>query len=166
VIQSIGPIKITGNLTIAGKIAVTLQGVVYVEGEVIIDNNADIVLDEAFGDFSTMIIAEDDIQAIGNGWIGSSGGGVILALSTNVDDDGDPEPPVDVKSANQDKADVIVVAKKGTAKVDAGARAIAGKKTELKSGAKIDHMNKLANLKFVGDINDTLWSFKPGSRKE
>lgn len=58
--QNLGPAKIVGNLTVSGSsTVVTLQGPVWVVGDILFDNNSKIMLDSDFGGYSTVMIADD-----------------------------------------------------------------------------------------------------------
>lgn len=58
----IGPVKINCNLTIQGSPTVTLQGMVWVVGNVTIENTAIVRLDPSMGSMSLAIIADNPIN--------------------------------------------------------------------------------------------------------
>lgn len=81
---SIGPAKITGNLTITNGRTLNLTGVVYVQGNINVSNNATVRCDVSFGADSCVILADGYIDASNNAIFRGSGqtGSYILALTT------------------------------------------------------------------------------------
>ncbi len=82
---SLGPVKITGNLTITNNSIVNITGTIYVQKDLIIDNNAIAKLDSEYGSLSGMVIADGKISFRNNGIAAGSGeeGSFIMLLSTN-----------------------------------------------------------------------------------
>jgi len=81
---SIGPAKITGNLTITNGRVLNLTGVVHVAGDINISNNGTVRCDVSFGSDSCVLIADGYIDASNNAIFSGSGqsGSYILAVST------------------------------------------------------------------------------------
>jgi len=97
--DSLGPIKITGNLTIDNKATLTINGIIYVQGNITIENNSIIQLDESFGVLSGVIIADGKIIIGNNVFILGSGASesFLMVLSTN--NSVDPaNPAIDVSN--------------------------------------------------------------------
>lgn len=63
---TLGPTKITGNLTIQGNAVVTLTGTVWVTGNIILQNNGVIQLDVGYGANDGVIIADGSITLQNN----------------------------------------------------------------------------------------------------
>ena len=83
--SSLGPVKITGNLTIPIDYVLTITGTVWVQGRIIFNNGARVNLDPSFGTDSGLIFSDGYIN-IGNGVIFSGSGqagSYIMALTTN-----------------------------------------------------------------------------------
>ncbi|MBU0964629.1 hypothetical protein KKC06_06335, partial [Patescibacteria group bacterium] len=59
--EELGPLKITGNLTIANSAQLTLTGTLWVEGNIEMSNNAIISLDPGYGNNSGLIITDGKI---------------------------------------------------------------------------------------------------------
>ena len=81
----LGPIKITGNLVIGNSSVLIITGLIYVEGDISIDNNAILRLDESFGSLSGVIVNDGKI-AIQNGSILQGSGeneSFLMFVSTN-----------------------------------------------------------------------------------
>lgn len=86
--QSLGPVKITGNLVLNNNAVLTLTGVVYVQGRITLGNNVTIQLDSSFGTTGGVIIS-DGIIIMGNSNIfrgSGQTGSYVLVLSTSLSD--------------------------------------------------------------------------------
>ncbi len=83
--DSLGPVKITGNLTIYNNSLLNITGIIYVQGNITIENNATIQLDSSFGSLSGVIISDGTIKLNNNAFARGSGeaGSFIMLLSTN-----------------------------------------------------------------------------------
>jgi len=83
--ESLGPIKITGNLNIGDKASLNMTGIVYVQGNITMDNRTKIQLDSEFGSLSGIIISDGKIQINNNANTEGSGeqGSFLMMLSTN-----------------------------------------------------------------------------------
>lgn len=81
----LGPVKITGDLTVSGSMTLVLTGTVWVEGNIIVDNGSTIRLSSSYGTNSGIIIADGYIRVTNNGTFGGSGDeeSYILALTTS-----------------------------------------------------------------------------------
>ena len=81
---SLGPKKITGNLTVTNGRTLKLTGVIYVVGNISISNNGTVRCDTSFGADSCVIIADGWIDAGNNAnFLGSgTAGSYILSVST------------------------------------------------------------------------------------
>jgi len=83
--ESLGPVKIEGNLTVNNGKTLTVDGTIYVTGNIIFSPNAIIKLASSYGPFSGMIIADGTIT-LENGVILSGSGepsSYMMVLSTN-----------------------------------------------------------------------------------
>lgn len=83
--QTLGPIKITGSLTLGNNAILTLTGTVYVRGNINLGNNNTIKLSSSYGSFGGVIIS-DGIINTGNSAIFSGSGQIgsyVLLISTN-----------------------------------------------------------------------------------
>jgi len=95
--DSLGPVKITGNLLIDNNSTLTLTGAIYVVGNVTIQNNSTARLSDSFGSLSGLIITDGKIIIRNNAILEGSGqeGSFIMLLSTN--NSLDPvDPAIDV----------------------------------------------------------------------
>ena len=80
---SLGPKKITGNLSISNNKTLNLTGVVYVAGTVTLSNNGKIKCDASFGADSCILITDGSIEAGNNAIFAGSGqtGSYVLVIS-------------------------------------------------------------------------------------
>ena len=161
--MSLGPLKITGDLDIDSGVTLTLTGTIYVQGDVDLESNVAVVLDEAFGSQSGMIITDKDIDInSGTDFYGSSNGGVLLLLTESSN-----TSSIDVDPGGGKGSDVVLYAPNGTVTIDAQALQVSAKEVVLKPGSKINYHAKLLNLRLLGDSGgDLQWAFVPGSRTE
>ncbi len=83
--QNLGPIKITGNLTISNNAILNMTGIVYVVGNIYINNNAIIRLDSSYGTLGGVILADGLIRPSNNSKFYGSGqtSSYLLILSTS-----------------------------------------------------------------------------------
>lgn len=81
---SIGPAKITGNLTVTNGRTLNITGVLYVVGNINISNNGTVRCDVSFGADSCVIVTDGYIDASNNANFNGSGqaGSYILGIST------------------------------------------------------------------------------------
>ncbi len=84
--ESLGPLKIEGNLALGNNATLKMTGTVYVTGNIIINQNATIELDpNYYGVLSGIVIADGKITVENNATIEGSGqpGSYTMLLSTN-----------------------------------------------------------------------------------
>jgi len=142
----LGPKKINGNLTIQNGARVTIMGTIWVTGDIIINNNAEIKLHSSFGSSDVAIIS-DGIVDVGNGATFSDSGtegSYIMILSTSSSSSA-------ITLGNNAGA-IVLYASNGTVNVsnNAGARAINGNYIHLSNNAIIEYESGLVNSNFVG----------------
>ncbi len=87
--QTLGPIKITGNLTIRNNAKLNMTGTVYVAGNISISNNSTVKLDSSYGSLGGVLVADGTIHLSNNNTFSGSGqpGSYLLVLSINTSDD-------------------------------------------------------------------------------
>jgi hypothetical protein len=81
--QSLGPIKIPGNLTLSNNAVLTVVGTIWVLGDIIISNGSTVKLSSGYGSLSGVIMGDDEIAVSNNCVFQGSGqaGSYIMLLS-------------------------------------------------------------------------------------
>ena len=146
-----GPKKITGNLTIDGKITVTMGGVIWVEGNLILNNNSTVKLNSGYGTSEGVIIVDGTVE-ISNGttFAGSgSDGSYIMVLSTS--------SSTDAIHLSNNAGAVTLYAANGTINVDPNGKAasLTGYSISLKNNAIITYDEGITNANFVSGPSGT-----------
>lgn len=147
--DSLGPARITGNMTVSNGSSLTLTGTIWVEGDILFENNATISLDPGYGSTSGIIVTDGQIIVRNNVIFNGSGadGSYILALTTN-NSVSDSSPAIDI---NNNAETVIFYASNGMIKVanNAVLKEATGYKLELSNGASVSYESGLANANFA-----------------
>lgn len=142
--QSIGPVKIIGNLTVGNSKTLTLNGVVWVTGDIDVSNNGLIKLASSYGPNSGMIIADGNISISNNGDLQGSGtsGSHIMALSTSSSGS--------AITLDNNSGSVILVAPYGTVSLqnNASAKEVTGYKIILNNNATVTYDSGIASTSF------------------
>ncbi|MFZ2150051.1 MAG: choice-of-anchor R domain-containing protein [Minisyncoccia bacterium] len=142
---SLGPKKITGNLSVQNNATLTVTGTLWVEGNVIIQNNANVNLSSSYAT-SEGVIVTDGIANIGNNAVfagSGSTGSYLMVLSTSTSTSA-------ITLANNGGA-VILYAANGTVNLsnNGGAKALNGKNINLSNNVVITYDSGLVNANFV-----------------
>ena len=162
-IESLGPIKIDGDLTVIGGSTLTLTGTIYVTGDILVANGATVTLDPDYGGSSDVVL-NDGIMDIENGSIFTGSGddeSFILMLTTNTSID--PNNPA-ITIANNTEA-VIFYAANGMIYManNANLKEATGYQLRLAQNAYIVYEQGLANASFsngpggVWATEDSTW---------
>jgi hypothetical protein len=159
---TLGPKKITGNLTINSIL--TIANTIYVTGNVII--NGTVKLASSYGATSGIIMSDGYLN-IGNGVIfqdSGTAGSYILLLSNSVCDSSMSGSPCNEKNAMEvsNNSDISIVnAQKGTIYFSNNAKVkeAVGKKIELKNNVGITYGSGLINVNFTSGPSGS-WSLQ------
>lgn len=149
---TLGPKKITGNLTLSNTAILTVTGTLWVAGTVTIQNSAQLRLAESFGENGTVILLDHPTDKLNNGRLiiqntGSvnktSQGGYIIFVSTNTRDTCSPA----TASFNNNSAITAIVANDGCVEINnsGGLIALSAKKLILNNGAQIEYETGLSS---------------------
>lgn len=86
--QSLGPVKITGNLNLNNNATLTLTGAIYVQGNITFGNGVTVKLDSSYGSLGGVLITDGIIDMGTSNIFTGSGqtGSYILLISTNSSD--------------------------------------------------------------------------------
>lgn len=152
-----GPKKIIGDLTITNNAVLTLDGTLWVTGNVDISNNGTVNLAAWYGSSSGALIVDGTVTIGNNANFGGSGtsGSYILILSTSTS--------TSAITLENNSGAVLLYAANGTVSVsnNAGAAGINGYRINLNNNATVTYQTGLANANFVngpgGTWNSTAW---------
>lgn len=81
----LGPVKITGSLTVSNGATVKITGTVFVAGNIVSSNNSLIKLDNSYGPLGGVLLSDGSITVSNNAVFSGTGqaGSYLLVLSTN-----------------------------------------------------------------------------------
>lgn len=146
--ESLGPVKITGNLLIDSNAVLTITGAVYVQGTITIRNNSIVRVDSSFGSSSGIMISDNKIEVRNNGILQGSGtaGSYLLLLSTRSSTD--PSNPA-VAVRNNTEAGVFY-ASNGIIRIynNVALREATGYQIRLDNNATLTYEAGLADARF------------------
>ena len=158
--MSLGPQKITGNLSLSNSAVLTLTGTVYVTGDITLSNSAKIKLDSSYGSLSGIILSDGIISPGNSSTLQGSGqsGSYLLVLSTNTSDTA-------ISIANSASGAIFYASAGGiTASNNFSAREVTGYKLIMSNSATITYESGLANVLFTsgpgGSWKVTSWKEK------
>lgn len=163
--SSLGPKKITGNLTVTNNAQLTITGTIHVVGDLNLSNNVTISLDPGYGANSGTIIVNGKV-IIGNGsaFQGSgTAGSNVLVLTTNPSiDSASPAMTLSNNSANS-----IFYASDGMISVSNNAilKEATAFMLRLDNNASVQYESGLANLNFSSGPGGG-WVMKSGTLRE
>jgi hypothetical protein len=162
---TLGPKKIVGNLTVDNNTILTVNGTIYVTGDVTFQNNVTIRLDSGYGSGSGMIIADGKILVSNNVSFQGSGqtGSYVLILSTNGSLDSS-SPAIDL---NNNSTNSIFYASNGVIRLQNNAtlKEITAFKIFLSNNATVTYESGLANVNFSSGPGGS-WTLQQGSTRE
>ena len=151
---TLGPKKITGNMTIINGAELTMTGTIYVQGNITISNNAIIRLLPGFNSDSGVVVSDGKIDISNNASFEGSGDpdSYIMVITTN----DCPQPSVcsddyAIRVSNN-AGTVILNAQKGAIffSNNSGAKEATADKIILNNNAVIQYEGGLTNVNFSG----------------
>jgi hypothetical protein len=155
---SLGPKKITGNMTLSNNVTLTITGTVWVQGHISLSNNVNIRLDPGYGQNGGVLIADGYIGISNNSTFNGSGqaGSYMLVITTN-DCNGTNSPTGQTCSGSNSAMDVannagtvVLYASNGNVQVanNAGAKEITAYKLSLSNNSSVNYETGLASAAF------------------
>lgn len=163
--NSLGPKKITGNLTVTNGASLTLNGTLHVAGNVTIENNAIVSLASGYGAGSGLIVADGKIVVSNNVTFNGSGteGSYILILTTNPSLDS--VSPAMALNNNSDNS--IFYASDGVITIanNAVVKEVTGFKIDIANNASVQYETGLSDLSFSSGPGGS-WVQRSGSLRE
>ena len=141
--ESLGPKKITGNLTVSNGAKLTVTGTIYVTGTINLFNNAEIKLGGNYGTGESGVVLADGQINISNNSVFSGNGAnsYVLVLTTKTGDA--------INVANNSNA-ALFYASQGTVNISNNVvlKGVTGYKIALNNNAQINYEEGLASTKF------------------
>lgn len=141
---SLGPKKISGNLTIDGGGTMTLTGPVWVTGNMTLNGGAHLKLDSSYGSNDGLIIVDGNISVSGGADATGSGtsGSYIMLISNSVSST--------AATVNGGAGAMILYVPNGTLVIDGGAslKEATAYKVSITGGSSLTYESGLANLNF------------------
>lgn len=145
--KTLGPLKVTGNLSISNGGKLIMSGTIWVQGTISISNNATVELDPGYGSASGVLLTDSTISVGNNAIFNGSGtaGSYIMLLSAK----NDPTHTVIDVSNNADG--VIFYATGGIISFsnNASANEATGYGISLSENTSVNYESGLANLNFT-----------------
>lgn len=169
---TLGPAKITGNLTFTNGATLTMTGSIWVVGTITTANEVTIKLDPGYGTNGGTLVADGYINlANGTNFLGSGqAGSYFLLVSTNDCDGLAATSPTGLPCINNSAIDVfnqvgtvIIFGSRGQIHLNntAGAKEVTGYKLLVDNNASINYESGLANANFSsgpgGGFNIISW---------
>jgi len=149
---SLGPKRITGDLNITNGATLTVNGTLWIEGDVTFSNGSSIRLASSYGSLSGIIIVDGKVTISNNAQFYGSGqsSSYLLVLSTSACPNAancDGENAIEVAN---NAGTAILYAMNGTLHLsnNAGAKEATGRHIKLDNGATITYESGLANVNF------------------
>ena len=143
---TLGPVKISGNLTITNGAILTITGIIWVAGNIVLSNNCGVFLDSSYGANSGVILADGTIT-VSNGCVFQGSGdpdSYIMALSAK------NAPASEVIRVSNNAVGIIYYASGGKLELEnnASAKEAVAYAIELENNTTITYESGLANLNF------------------
>lgn len=139
-----GPKKIAGTLTLNGASRLTITGTIWVTGDIVLNNDADIVLDASYGSGDGVIVTDGTAALSNNSTFAGSGeeNSYIMLLSTHTGN---------AITLQNNAGAAILNAPYGTVQIsnNAGINQVSAKTVSLSQNAVIDYEQGLVDAGFV-----------------
>jgi len=159
--QSIGLKKIIGDISLANSSVLTVTGVLWITGNVSIDNTTVFKLSSSYGADGGVIIVDGIVSTNNSATFQGSGasGSYIMVISTNTGNEA-----VELKNS---AGSVIIIAPYGGVSMEntAGAKQVTAKSIHLKNSATITYESGLANASFSSGPSGS-WSIESWKETE
>lgn len=141
-VTSLGPKKITGNLTVTNGADLTVNGTIYVLGNINISNNGKLRLGAGYGSLSGIVLTDGTISVNNNAVFFTNGAGSYLMLLSTKSGD--------AINVSNNANTVIFYASNGEVEIDNNAilKEVTAYKLELANNAQVIYESGLASAKF------------------
>lgn len=162
---SMGPKKIVGNLTVSSGGVLTVNGTLWVTGNIVVSGAGIIKLADSYGGQSGVIVTDGRVSVSGGGQFANNGqsGSYIMVVTTSTCPTGScgGSPAISVSGGT---GSVILNAQKGTINFSGGASAkqATAEKIIMSGGTTVNYETGLADMNFSsgpsGSWSITSWS--------
>lgn len=142
-IDTIGPVKIEGDLSVGSGASLNIEGTIYVTGDISVSGGAVVQLSDSYGSSPGAIVSDGEVLLTGGGLVeGNDVGGYMLLLTTS-----DSDTAISVSGGTDS---VILNAQKGTIVFTGGAIAnqATGYKINMSGGTVVNYIEGLADVNF------------------
>ena len=149
--STLGPKKITGNLTVSGSNILYLTGTVWVQGNVTVSGSAKIVLSSSYGNTSGVLVSDGWLDLEGSGQLngnGQAGSYILFVTTSNCDISFCTHNAIDISGS---AGSVVLNAQNGTISFSgsASAKEAVGYKMILSGSTTISYESGLVNMNFT-----------------
>ena len=164
--QTLGPVKINGDLTISNNAILKIAGPIWVNGNITFSNNASFIVDSSTGNSGAILIAHDPTATSTKG---------IVTLSNNFIAGGNGNPnsyPMIISMSSSatalqlqnNAASIIFFVPYGTITLanNSGANAVTAYKIQMNNNSTITYVSGLQNASFSNGPGGS-WAVVPGS---
>lgn len=158
--QNLGPQKYVGNLDLTNLAQATMNGPIYVTGDIDVQNSASLKLNDSFGSNGTVLITDGKITVQNSGQLiptNANPKGYILAVTTSVD----PQLAVNIKN-NGVNAIFYTLDGGATLQNSAQVTALVAKQLKIKNSASLTYDEGLASGQFSAGPGGS-WQIKKGT---
>jgi len=167
---SLGPKKISGNLTLDNNAILTVTGTLWITGQIKLSNGAVLKLDPSYGSLSGVVVAgiggdasagyieiDNNSNALGSGTAGSYT--LLLSQRNN-------SSSIAIKASNN-ATGAILYAGTGVIELDnnSGLKEVTAYKIHLKNNAIVTYESGLANAQFTSGAGGS-WAIEKGTWRE
>ncbi|KKW22812.1 MAG: hypothetical protein UY74_C0043G0016 [Candidatus Kaiserbacteria bacterium GW2011_GWC2_52_8b] len=157
---TLGPKKITGNLTLSNNATLTVSGTLWITGTLSASNNANIRLSPSYGSNSGVIVVDGTASLSNNATVigsGQPGSYIMIVVAKN-------DPTHTVLEIGNNVGGAIFSAPHGRVEFEnnAGAKEVTGYGFEMENNSTVTYESGLQNETFSNGPGGS-WAFVPGS---
>jgi hypothetical protein len=166
-VNTLGPIKIDGDLEVSNNSVLYLTGPIWVNGDINLNNNVEVLVDAALGNNGTTIIADYELDTTTKGKVIISNNAILagngqtgsfpLLISTYSGE----EEAIDLNN-NADNAILFAPNGKLTISNNASVKEIIAKQIHMSNNSVVNYDSGLQSASFANGPGGT-WTFQQGS---
>lgn len=139
---SIGPKKIVGNVNLSNSAIMTVDGVLWITGDLNLDNTSEVKLASSFGSNGGMIVVDGTVSTSQSGGFEKSGNRILIVVSTNISNT--------AIQLNNGAGSVVLMAPNGGVSLSqsASANQVTAKTITLSNSATVTYNTGLVDSRF------------------